>query len=203
MQYLPHDFDHLFPFIILKHLQPVMNGSDAIKRLRHWCTEKCPIQVGDNSTTNYDMWVNKELMIIGLSASACDDELRRAFDNGMHFFCPKPVETTMLSSILKMRREASSLESALSIIGEQAVSVTSPRILTGGSLSQSKMKVGECVKSTAPTWDLDEDREECTGEVAEVVVCRGSTGWRLFKQISRLLTGDKVVSPVDAHKSGD
>ena len=169
-------------------LQPVMTGADAIKRLRDWCTEKCPIQVGDTTTTNYDMWVNKELMIIGLSASACDDELRRAFDNGMHFFCPKPVETTMLSSILKMRREAICLDSALAVIGKQAVSVTSTRILTGETMSQSKMKIGDGLKSTAPTCNLEEDREECTGEVAEVVVCRGSTGWRLFKQISRLLS---------------
>ena len=32
-----------------------------------------------------------------------DREIQESFDHGMHFFCPKPVDTKMLRDILMMR----------------------------------------------------------------------------------------------------
>lgn len=168
-----------------------MCGAEAIKKLYEW--RQRPALSGDNRTMNSDLWVNKEMMLVGLSASAGDDELEVAFENGMHFFCPKPVETTMLASILMMRRKASSLQAALSDIGKQAVSMNSTRIIAVNPLSQNKAQI-KAQTSTQPCWNTDEDKQTCTGESADVVVCRGNTGWRLFKQISRLLSGEKAPS---------
>lgn len=169
--------------------QPVMCGAEAIRKLNEW--RQRPAQSGDSRTINSDLWVNKEMMLVGLSASAGDDELEVAFENGMHFFCPKPVETTMLASILMMRRKASSLQAALSDIGKQAVSMNSTRIIAGNPSSQSKAQM-KANTGSQPCWDADGDKQTCTGESADVVVCRGNTGWRLFKQISRLLSGEKT-----------
>jgi CheY-like chemotaxis protein len=166
-----------------------MCGAEAIRKLNEW--RHRPAQSGDSRTTNSDLWVNKEMMLVGLSASAGDDELEVAFENGMHFFCPKPVETTMLASILMMRRKASSLQAALSDIGKQAVSMNSTRIIAGNPSSQSKAQM-KANTGSQPCWDADGDKQTCTGESADVVVCRGNTGWRLFKQISRLLSGEKT-----------
>lgn len=168
-----------------------MCGAEAIKKLNEW--RHRPAQAGDNRTLNSDLWVNKEMMLVGLSAGAADDELEIAFENGMHFFCPKPVETTMLASILMMRRKASSLQIALSDIGKQAVSMNSSRIIASNPLSQNKAQI-KSQGSNPPCWNTEEEKQTCTGESADVVVCRGNTGWRLFKQISRLLSGDKQTS---------
>lgn len=168
-----------------------MCGAEAIKKLYEW--RHRPAQCGDNRTINSDLWVNKEMMLVGLSASAGDDELEVAFENGMHFFCPKPVETTMLASILMMRRKATSLQTALSDIGKQAVSMNSTRIIAVNPSSQNKAQI-KARTSTQPRWNTDEDKQTCTGESADVVICRGNTGWRLFKQISRLLSGEKAPS---------
>jgi CheY-like chemotaxis protein len=174
-----------------------MCGAEAIKKLNEW--RHRPAQTGDSRTINSDLWVNKEMMLVGLSASAADDELEVAFENGMHFFCPKPVETTMLASILMMRRKASSLQSALSDIGKQAVSMNSTRIIAGNPSSQSKAQI-KAHTGSQPCWNAEEDKQICTGESADVVVCRGNTGWRLFKQISRLLSGDKTPSDKQSHE---
>ena len=128
-----------------------MCGAEAIRKLNEW--RQRPAQLGDSRTINSDLWVNKEMMLVGLSASAGDDELEVAFENGMHFFCPKPVETTMLASILMMRRKASSLQAALSDIGKQAVSMNSTRIIAGNPSSQSKAQI-KANTGSQPCWDM-------------------------------------------------
>ena len=154
-----------------------------IRELHKWCSAMSPPEYGFCETTNFDLWVNKSVMIIGISASAGDDELARAFVHGMHFFCPKPVETAMLASILKMLRMASSLQTALDEIGENAISMENKRILTAYRLSQSKAQI-------IP----DVFKNECTGESAEIVVSRGRPGWHIFKKITRLLSGERTSS---------
>jgi hypothetical protein len=161
-----------------------MSGPETIQELHKWCSTTSPPEYGFCDTTNYDLWVNKNTMIVGISASAGDDELAKAFVHGMHFFCPKPVETAMLASILKMLRQATNLQSALDEIGENAISMENKRILTARRLSLSKAQI-------AP----EGFKNECTGESSEIVVSRGRPGWQIFKKISRLLSGDRAPSP--------
>ena len=160
-----------------------MSGPETIRELNKWCSTMSPPEYDFCDTTKRDLWVNKNVMIIGISASAGDDELARAFVHGMHFFCPKPVETAMLASILKMLRKASNLQAALDEIGENAMSMENKRILTAHRLSQLKAQSSS-----------EGSKNECTGESAEIVVSRGRPGWQIFKKISRMLSGERSSS---------
>ena len=127
-----------------------MTCADAIKKLFEWCLVNSRIRGNkDCDQLDLDWWINKEMMIIGLSASARDDELMKAFEHGMHFFCPKPVETSMLASILQMRRCASTLQLALANIGKKAVKVESSKILSGTNMN--RITISEKIKETSGT----------------------------------------------------
>ena len=185
-----------------------MTGSEAIKRLNEWCLENAPPKGG--STPPHPMcykpprgdddrgwWLNKELLLVGLSASASDKELVKAFENGMHFFCPKPVETSMLANVLKIRRKAPTLEAALLEIGKQAVRVESTKIVSGTSMKGSRMKLR--IKSDGSgrfpeTAEEDEMNQMCTGAFNDVQVSKNHPGWKIFQTVSRLLTGVKGSS---------
>lgn len=52
---------------------------------------------------------NKEVLIVGMSATALKSEQDEGFKNGMHFFCPKPVGLHLLSTILDNCRTHTSL----------------------------------------------------------------------------------------------
>ena len=60
------------------------------------------------------------MLMIGLSANATSSDLDEGFANGMHFFCQKPAETELLSSILHAKRTALSLNEALDMITTKA-----------------------------------------------------------------------------------
>ena len=63
--------------------------------------------------------INKEMLLVGMSANANEFDIDIAFQHGMHFFCPKPAETTMLTAILAMRN-GNSFEDSLSLISLHA-----------------------------------------------------------------------------------
>ena len=174
-----------------------MTGADAIESLNSWCIANSP-----PSCSNLSWWMNKEMMMVGLSSNAREDELVKAFENGMHFFCPKPVETSMLASILKMTRDAPTLKIALKEIGQQAVRLESPNsgIISASSTNinrDSRMQLRVKDKSNgsqrfAEISSEDGIQETCTGASQEVIVRKGKTGWKLFKKISKLLTGGRI-----------
>ena len=56
---------------------------------------------------------NAHTLIVGMSATALDSEQEEAFDYGMHFFCTKPVNLDILSTILASKRDLSSLEEVI------------------------------------------------------------------------------------------
>lgn len=193
-----------------------MTGADAIQKLNNWCIDKSSTTPPDdpNAPLDLDWYINKEMMIVGLSANARDDELVKAFENGMHFFCPKPVETSMLASILKMKRDAPNLKSALKEIGKQAVRLESQKISIISSSGSSsnihrnskitlKGKDSSGNSQRFPEEALEEEsKQTCTGASHDVIVRKGKTGWRLFNKISRLLTGGKI-NPGDERCSSD
>ena len=174
-----------------------MTGADAIKKLFDWCLVNSRSRGKKNSDTlDLDWWMNKEMMIIGLSASARDDELMRAFEHGMHFFCPKPVETSMLASILQMRRCAPTLAIALANIGKQAVKVESSKILSGNNVNRltiSRELKEKNENDYLKDYGVDEEAgQTCTGSTLDVATTKGHTGWKLFNKISKLLIGGKI-----------
>lgn len=61
---------------------------------------------------------NKELLIVGMSATALESEQEEAFSYGMHFFCPKPVSLDLLGIILDAKRDCATNDEAVEQICE-------------------------------------------------------------------------------------
>lgn len=79
-----------------------MLGVEALKAFEEWKKES-----PGNS-------INNDTLIIGMSATADPSEYEEAFQYGMHFFCPKPVQCGLLDVLVTKLREASSLNAAVS-----------------------------------------------------------------------------------------
>jgi CheY-like chemotaxis protein len=76
-------------------LQPVMLGLDALEQFTKWKT---------TASGNADVSLNNNMLVIGMSSTANEDEQRRGFEHGMHFFSPKPVELESLKRTLMYKR---------------------------------------------------------------------------------------------------
>lgn len=61
---------------------------------------------------------NKEILIVGMSATALESEQEEAFKYGMHFFCPKPVSLDLLAIILNAKKDCINNEEAVNRICE-------------------------------------------------------------------------------------
>ncbi len=61
---------------------------------------------------------NRQILIIGMSATALESEQEEAFKFGMHFFCPKPVSLDLLAIILNSKKASRSNEDAVNRICE-------------------------------------------------------------------------------------
>jgi CheY-like chemotaxis protein len=77
-----------FDLVFMDFLMPVMGGVEAIRLYNQGRAD-----------------INATMMIIGMSATATPDERVECFNNGMHLFCPKPVDTALLGKILAFQRE--------------------------------------------------------------------------------------------------
>jgi hypothetical protein len=81
-----------------------------------------------------------EMLIIGLSGHATDKELAKAYEHGMHFFCPKPCTTEMLMAILTLRRVHPLLADALVALGASAEAASE-------GMGEGSQRVGASEKS--------------------------------------------------------
>jgi hypothetical protein len=87
-----------------------MTGVECIRSYREWILER-PHDV--------ERRINREMLMLGVSANASEGERREAFKYGMHYFCPKPAEMSMLRAILSIHRNGSgSLHDSLRTIGQ-------------------------------------------------------------------------------------
>jgi CheY-like chemotaxis protein len=84
-----------------------MGGVECIRSYREWVLQ---------DPHNPDRRANSDMLIIGLSANASGEDRKEAFKYGMHFFCPKPAETSLLAAILKLRRKAVDIKEAVQMI---------------------------------------------------------------------------------------
>ena len=99
-----------------------MSGPEAISSFYNWSNEVVGGAVNNDFLDVievYNRTINKEMLLVGMSANAGDADIDVAFQHGMHFYCPKPAETTMLTAILAMRN-ANSFEDTLSMIALHA-----------------------------------------------------------------------------------
>ena len=58
----------------------------------------------------------RNTLLVGLSATASEQDQIRAFSYGMHFFCPKPTNTEVMTIIISQMKECATLEDAISSI---------------------------------------------------------------------------------------
>lgn len=89
-----------------------MLGITTMKLFQEWL--KSPLSA--DSTAIAD--VNKEILIVGMSATALESEQEEAFKYGMHFFCPKPVSLDLLAIILNAKKDCANNEEAVNKICE-------------------------------------------------------------------------------------
>jgi hypothetical protein len=71
-----------------------MLGLETLENFSHWKSE-----CAEDAKT----LLNKDMLIIGMSSTASEDEQRRGFENGMHFFSPKPVELDSLKRAIEIK----------------------------------------------------------------------------------------------------
>ena len=99
-----------------------MSGPEAISSFYNWSNEVVGGVIDAEFLgviEAYNRSINKEMLLVGMSANAGDTDIDVAFQHGMHFYCPKPAETTMLTAILAVRN-ANSFEDTLSMISLHA-----------------------------------------------------------------------------------
>jgi CheY-like chemotaxis protein len=114
--------DHAISFRShLIHTQPVMLGPEAFQRFHEWRHDSNhgnDTDDGGGSIRNDAedaRRLNGNLLMIGMSANATDEGIQSCFEHGMHFFCPKPPETQLLSAILITVREQMHAKSTMLI----------------------------------------------------------------------------------------
>ena len=64
--------------------------------------------------------INNEILVIGMSSTADENEQKKGRQNGMHFFFRKPMNVEHLRSIIDFRRSYPLLEQCLLAINESS-----------------------------------------------------------------------------------
>ena len=81
--------------------------------------------LGDETMKAYKEWKaaiplavehNKDMVLIGMSATASQEEQEEGFEHGMHYYCPKPVNLEVLELVVKAVRERATLSERLAMI---------------------------------------------------------------------------------------
>lgn len=126
-----------------------MNGVDAIAGFKSWALESSKSTGTGASTatpTGMQSYLNNEMLIIGMSAGALQDDMAGAFLKGMHYFLPKPVTQEQLIAVIKVKKNSSSLDSARDKLDDISLDVNSPA-------DERKQKPQKQPRKARPTWD--------------------------------------------------
>jgi len=108
---LNHLMTAKFDMAIVDFLMPVMLGITTMKLFKEWLAE---VKDGDNEIAAY----NRNVLIVGMSATALESEQEEAFEHGMHFFCPKPAKMETLRLMIDAKRLHNDNEDAVTYICE-------------------------------------------------------------------------------------
>lgn len=119
-----NDFDITF----MDFLMPVQDGLTTMRLFKEWIIE------GRNHDREFykEAYVpnsgrNEQMMLIGISDIATEEEFLKAQQLDMHFFCKKPVSNALISSIIEACRVCATLPDTLNrvnISAEKAVEKT-------------------------------------------------------------------------------
>lgn len=165
-----------------------MSGPDAMVSFYNWSqVAGSPSAEGGIPAVidSFNRSINKEMLLVGMSANASDMDIDTAFQHGMHFYCPKPAETTMLTAILSMRKVSDSFEDTLTLIGSHARGCS-------GKYSSIPYETVSCKESayTVPKQSSPRDRKKINIEHGHG---NGVNGWKLFKRKAKPISRNKVI----------
>jgi CheY-like chemotaxis protein len=98
-----------YDIMLLDFLMPVMLGLDALQQFSTW------MKASPSNSVNQDM------LVIGMSSTATEEEQRCGFECGMHFFSPKPVDLESLKRAIAVKKQFTVINECLDVInGELA-----------------------------------------------------------------------------------
>jgi CheY-like chemotaxis protein len=101
--------------------------------------------------------LNKDMLIIGMSSTASEDEQRRGFENGMHFFSPKPVELDSLKRAIEIKLcNRNNIEGCIDVI-------FSDLMMNSGRNSTFRDEI-KSPRSAAVSPDADASRADASGD---------------------------------------
>ena len=84
------------------------------------------------------------------------------FQNGMHFFCPKPIDTGMLRELMQIRKESESLAEAIQWIELRMDNQSRSTSAAGALQPQAAAAVAAAAAAAAAADSDDSDGEEKT-----------------------------------------
>mmetsp|Transcript_7172 Transcript_7172/g.7269 ORF Transcript_7172/g.7269 Transcript_7172/m.7269 type:complete len:1025 (+) Transcript_7172:60-3134(+) len=116
-----------FDICFMDFFMPIMQGEDTISEYRKWVLD-APLDPLRRH--------NRQMLIIGLSANASAISIKEAFKFGMHFFCPKPAENSVLCTIINVKKNSESLLDAIECIQNEID--TGDSIISGDSIIENK-----------------------------------------------------------------
>lgn len=114
-----------------------------------------PVQLGLETMKLHEIWRkespnnnhNKDMLMIGISATAGVEEQDEGFNHGMHFFSSKPIDLTILLATLDALRTNESLDQRVA-----AISALAGLVGPAGDAEAVQVQVGEHVAgATGPT----------------------------------------------------
>ena len=95
-----------------------MSGVSAVTAYCLWSRSQSTSNSATSSSQSKD--INSEMLIVGMSHRASDEELAVAFSHGMHFFLPKPIEIELMMALLNVRKNCRSLHQAIDYISSMS-----------------------------------------------------------------------------------
>jgi CheY-like chemotaxis protein len=96
-----------YDIMLLDFLMPVMLGLETLQQFAAWMKE---------SPANS---INEDMLVIGMSSTATEEEQRCGFECGMHFFSPKPVDLKSLKRAIAMKKQHTAINECLGVINSE------------------------------------------------------------------------------------
>lgn len=147
----------VYDIAFVDFLMPVMLGITTMKLFQDWMMN----QTAENSAI---VEGNKDLLIVGMSATALESEQEEAFNYGMHFFCPKPVSLELLSIVLAAKREFETNEAAVdkicALINTDSASENTMLVDSKEANSAGQMKTDSGSNQDASRAESKEDKNK-------------------------------------------
>ena len=101
---LKRSYGKAYDVVFMDFLMPLMGGVQCLTEFAEW-----------RASSGIDSDRFNDTLIVGLSATADEDEQNLGFAAGMHQFFPKPPNMTVLSNILAMKKDGQAIRDIIKL----------------------------------------------------------------------------------------